>query len=77
MTPKEKADDIIKKMLLIFDDWGALGVTQPSAKASALVAVDEILKSAPSKPGYGPYIESDIDQAAFYWQQVRAEIEKL
>jgi hypothetical protein len=74
MTPKEKAKELYNRYEFVYIQNYT---SKHEVKQCALLAVDEILKSAPSKPGYGPYIESDIEQAAFYWQEVRDEIEKL
>lgn len=63
-TPKEKADELVKKMYKIMSD-SVSDITLYFAKQCALVAVDEILKVA-----YWP-------TARQFWQEVRKEIEKL
>ena len=65
MTPKEKAMDIFNKMCNSVDELLPFDV-----KECALIAVNEILKSAPLKPlmPLGAYT---------YWQEVKQEIEKL
>ena len=67
MTPKEKADEICRKMLYQIE-WNA----QPStvkrvAKQCALIADDEVINSELYK-----WLEDEI-----YWQEVKQEVEKL
>lgn len=57
MTPKEKAEDLIIKL------------SNPFAKSSALIAVDELIKEGFFTDGY-------YNRAA-YWQEVKQELEKL
>jgi hypothetical protein len=72
MTPKEKAAELINKMYY----------TQSSpthwvqAKECALIAVDEIYAL---RLIYGQYLHYDLDKInyAFYWEDVKKEIEKL
>jgi hypothetical protein len=61
MTPKEKAKQLVEKMIIYHspDDKD-----YEAAKDCALIAVDEILKTNPYK-------------ARNYWQEVKTEIEKL
>jgi hypothetical protein len=70
MTPKEKADDLLKKMLgknpNIQDGVSAIDTIQ--AKLCALVAVDEIMSTTDAEDHIILYN---------YWQKVRNEIEKL
>lgn len=72
MTPKEKANEIFKKMLTEIE-WNA----QPStingvAKACSLIAISEILKSNPTK------IECDSSELNYkFWVEVKKEIEKI
>jgi hypothetical protein len=50
------------------------------SKQCALIGVDELIKSNPTNPLTGGYIElySDmVDEAIAFWQQVKTEIEKL
>ena len=72
MTPKEKAEQL-------FGKFYELPVNHATAKDSALIAVDEILKASPSKPvesDNGSY-SSDIIESIEYWQQVKQEIQNL
>ena len=66
MTPKEKAEELVKKMLSknpnIQDGISRIDTIQ--AKLCALIAVDEISKA----------VEGKYDE---YWKEVKKEIEKL
>lgn len=73
MTPKEKAEELVDKYLL-------LQIHIPyheTAKQCALIAVDEIIKSNPIIPLQFMIESEAIDAAVEYWQQVKQEIEKL
>jgi hypothetical protein len=87
MTPKEKADELCKKMLYQIE-WNA----QPStvkgvAKQCALIAVDEILSSRPLDPNYVDWddcgaahqywYEAQKEEALEFWEEVKQEIERL
>ena len=66
MTPKEKAQDLFKKMYQTHS-VSASDITKFFAKQCALVAVDEILAAG-----------KDVDEFSdSYWQEVKQEIEKL
>lgn len=67
MTPKEKAKELLDKML------NEQSFTQElyDAKQCALIAVDEILKSH-----YKPFT-GVVPSVYDYWQGVKQEIEKL
>ena len=70
MTPKEKAKELVDKMLdkqEYSDVYQERGIISWSAKQCALVAVDEIITNRERIKG--------IDK--LYWQQVKQEIEKL
>jgi hypothetical protein len=66
MTPKEKAEELVKRMYAIHSN-SASDITWYFAKQCALLAVDEILNVSIS------YAGKDYD----YWQEVKEEIEKL
>lgn len=87
MTPKEKADELCKKMLYQIE-WNA----QPSTvkgvtKQCALIAVDEIINSEPRYPfnvdwddcgaTHQYYYKAQMEEALNYWQQVKQEIQNL
>jgi hypothetical protein len=87
MTPKEKAEELIKKF---FEPvrWklGQEDVKQ-RAKECALIAVDEIIDSSPRYPSdvdwddcgatHQYYYEEQIQEALKFWKEVKQEIEKL
>ena len=68
MTPKEKAIELIEKMLNGFqfntDDY--------TAKQCALIAVDELIKELTEE--ISPSVHGFRHK---YWQEVKQEIEKL
>ena len=68
MTPKEKADELCRKMLYQIE-WNS----QPStvkgvAKQCALIAVDEIIKA---------HVHNEGVSHLKWWEEVKQEIEKL
>lgn len=65
MTPKEKADELIRKYYSI----GAIEVKQ-----CALIAVDEIINSNPFE---SMTFLNGLRSKVPYWQEVKQEIEKL
>lgn len=68
MTPKEKAKELFEMFF-----WKAVR-TGKQAKASALIAVDEILKNDSVGISYdNNFLICDTD----YWQQVKQAIEEL
>lgn len=81
MTPKEKAKELVDKMLNGFQ----FGIDNYTAKQCELIAVDEIIKINPMYPRQSrPMKRSNgtdmvlTDYPAFlYWHEVRIEIEKL
>ncbi len=64
MTPKEKADELVKKMYAVHSN-SASDITLHFAKQCAVIAVDEILSN--------PLFFSDWGELHF-WQQVKKEI---
>ena len=66
MTPKEKAQELVKKYLTYFPEFYhdemSYDYNEDKAKECALIAVDEILK---------------ITWVEDYWREVKYEIEKL
>jgi hypothetical protein len=68
MTPKEKADELIQKMIDTYYDTSDF-VYDSSAKLCALIAVDEIINSI-------VIIDLTAAENQFtYWEQVKKEIE--
>ena len=66
MEPKEKANELVNKML-DFTDWH-----NEDAKQCALIAVDEILKAV-DNPDETYLMKHSVN----YWTEVKQEIEKL
>ena len=77
MTPKDKAEELVKKMYSVHSN-SASDITFNFAKQCALVAVDEVINSAPffCYDDEDNFYRSVID-AKQYWEQVKQEIEKL
>jgi hypothetical protein len=68
MTPKEKAKELVDKMLESLYDNGSLSfkrILYDKAKQCALIAVDELIDNC----------ENIFDVE--YWQEVKQEIDKL
>jgi len=67
MTPKEKAEDIVRKYSTYVVMWaGGVETGRQNVKQCALIAVDEILSL---------FINECEDTS--YWQEVKNELEKL
>ena len=75
MTPKEKAEELLKKMLSknpnIQDGISSIDTIQ--AKLCALVAVDEIINAI----DFDWMEVQNLDSQHRYWEEVKREIEKL
>ena len=70
MTPQEKAEELVNKLLESLYDNGSLSFKRilfGKAKECALIAVDEIINI---------WEYSDTEEK-WWWQQVKQEIEKL
>lgn len=70
MIPKEKADEICRKMLYEMEWNGNVPLLKKNAKQCALIAVDEILSETEERDGMRVINNP-------YWMEVRNEIEKL
>lgn len=70
MTPKEKADEICRKMLYEMEWNGNAPLLKKNAKQCALFAVDEILSETEERDGMRVINNP-------YWMEVRNEIQKL
>jgi hypothetical protein len=70
MTPKEKAKELVEKMIIYHspDDKD-----YEAAKDCALIAVDEIIDSEPQYEWSNDYWKNPND----FWQEVKREIENL
>ena len=64
MTPKEKAEELYKKMYTVHSN-----IYPSSAKQCALIAVDEILNE------YNDFMQTR--EQFGYWQEVKQEINNL
>ena len=71
MTPKEKADELVKKIYKVMSD-SVSDITLYFSKQCALIAVNEIMKM----PNIG-YNHNQDESQYDYWQEVKQEIEKL
>jgi len=69
MTPKDKAEELVKKMYAVHSN-SASDITLYFAKQCALIAVDVVLSTIVSTP-------TDYGASWTYWQQVKQEIENL
>jgi hypothetical protein len=76
MTSKEKAEELVNKFshFTVQEKWE---LKNYYAMECALIAVDEIIKSNPSKDGVivGGYPSRYL--TVDYWEEVKQEIEKL
>jgi len=70
MTPKEKAEELIQKMVDTYDITSDF-VYDSSAKLCAWIAVDEILNTIEYSS------QADELSKISYWQEVKNEINKL
>ena len=71
MTPKEKAEELVNKLLESLYDNGSLSFKRilfAKAKQCAIIAVDEILTAD---------MFMMTEEQEKYWEQVKQEIEKL
>jgi malonyl CoA-acyl carrier protein transacylase len=77
MTPKEKAEELVKKMYSVHSN-SASDITLMFAKQCALIAVDEILELT-KKNTYNPFDWNEITGVRYdkFWTEVKQEIEKL
>lgn len=75
MTPKEKAEELFNKFIIIDDLSDSTGNSlyfNAHAKQCALIAVDEILKENLELPD-----EPETVVRYLFWQEVKQEIENL
>ena len=74
MTPKEKAYEIVEKMVITCRECDFMW----NAKQCALIAVDEILNSNPYKISLeGKFETEHITYDINFWEEVKKEIENL
>ena len=77
MTPKEKAEKLFNKFIIIDDLSDSTGNSlyfNAHAKQCALIAVDEIIKLE-NNNGY--YFDGTNVTSISFWQEVKQEIENL
>ena len=67
MTPKEKAKELVDKMVL---DWGCNECHNHWAEECALIAVDELIKEQ-------TMWQNRQTNPVLYWQEVKKEIQLL
>lgn len=83
MTAAEKAQDLIVRFFILPEENEGVGRLKGKesrllAKQCALIAVDEIIKSGPYYFYPGRKVARIEDHSTVeYWQEVKAEIEKL
>ena len=84
MTPKEKAEQLVKKYLTycveIYDNMGFddYDYNEDKAKECALIAVDEIIDALEKYDDRNDTYElQNMDGDFRYWDKVKQEIEKL
>lgn len=82
MTPKEKAEELINKFIphtKVFHEVLGWEEYIDSAKQCALIAVDEILNEIPTEilDTYKGETNFIINERFKFWEQVKAEIERL
>lgn len=71
MTPKEKAQELVKRMYKVRSD-SVSDITLYFSKQCALIAVDEIIANIE------PSVSMDVIESRIkYWQEVKQEIEQL
>jgi len=69
-TPKEKADELFKKMK-------GFRVKHSHSKKCAIVAVDEIIEQWEYIDTYISDLGGKLNPNLKYWQEVKSELEKL
>ena len=76
MTPKEKAEDIVRKYSTYVVMWtGGVETERQNVKQCALIAVDEIMyNNLMEYPQHSMIYNPHKND---YWQEVKHEIEKL
>jgi hypothetical protein len=76
MTPKEKADELFRKMYQV-RSVAASDITKHFAKQSALIAVDEIIKFMEMDDEHNECLYFANSKWVQYLIEVKQEIEKL
>ena len=76
MSPKEKADELVKKMYEVRSGYVSM-ITYHFAKQCALVAVDEIEKALTDYGSVDSFQRIILDAEFRYWDKVKMEINNL
>lgn len=74
MTPKEKAEQLIKKITETLEDADMYGWYNPACKNCALIVVDEVIDQLLSDWGDNQWRANEY---IGYWKEVKQEIESL
>ncbi len=78
MDAQEQAQDLwLTFYELLPDGVYSDHAAKAEAKRFAIICVDKILSSAPTRPSFGADIYENEKQAVEYWQQVKQEIENI
>jgi hypothetical protein len=76
MTPKEKAEDIVRKYSTYVVMWtGGVETERQNVKQCALITVQEIISEMSDY--YDEYDCAKTLKKIEYWQEVKNELEKL
>ena len=76
MTPKEKAEDIVRKYSTYVVMWtGGVETERQNVKQCALITVQEIISEMSDY--YDEYDCTKTLKKIEYWQEVKNELEKL
>jgi hypothetical protein len=77
MIPQEKAKQLWQRFWYEFPAQTMIDI---NGKNCAIACVDEICAALPTYPQDGSYVENSqdaVDASLSYWQDVKAELEKL
>ena len=74
MTPKEKAEELLKRMQLVEDLYGNYPMCHDTAKQCALICCDEILSDM-FLTNYDP--DDATHPHVKYWYEVKEELLKM
>ena len=77
MTPKEKAEKLVKKYRVLARFSGGTGDTLPASKECALIAVDEVFEFMKMDDDHHEDAHFANSHWVDYWVNVKQEIEKL
>lgn len=77
MTPKDKAVELLNKFRESIYNSNMYSGQEVTVMECALICVDEILNSQPTKPCEEGDLYDNMVSAESYWKQVKKELEKL